>query len=217
MGLRLAFCRSMVLTLAFAAGGCATSAGEPAKDFLTPAIARAYLPLEGTAYLVLEAHGAAVVIAPGIAATDAHNANLVDSGRVIGASTDYDLLFFRTERKDAPPQGEPQAGESVIAYGQGKDGELRMAGGIVRWTDAPVLPRCAGCGMQHAFAFEAGAGKGFSGGPVVDARDGRLVGIVFGFKDGDARSHARLMYAYDMRRVFAELDAVRKRALEAEH
>lgn len=217
MGLRLAFCRSMVLILAFAAGGCATSAGEPAKGFLTPAIARAYLPLEGTAYLVLEAHGAAVVIAPGIAATDAHNANLVDSGWVIGVSTDYDLLFFRTERQDAPPQGEPQAGESVIAYGQGTGGELRMAGGTVRWTDAPVLPRCAGCGMQHAFAFEAGAGKGFSGGPVVDARDGRLVGIVFGFKDDAGQSHARLMYAYGMRRVFAELDAVRKKAPEAEH
>lgn len=217
MGWRRAFCRSIVLALAFAAGGCATSAGEPAKGFLTPGIAAAYLPLDGTAYLILEAHGAAVVIAPGVAVTNAHNANLVDSERVIGVSTDDDLLFFRTEQRDVPPDGEPQAGESVIAYGQGKDGELRMAVGTVRWTDAPVLPRCAGCGVQHAFAFEASAGKGFSGGPVVDARNGRLIGIVFGFRDGAPQTHERLMYAYGMGRVFAELAAVRKKALAEGH
>ena len=40
--------------------------------------------------------GAAVVIAPGIAVTNAHNANLVDPGSVIGAARQSDLMFFRT-------------------------------------------------------------------------------------------------------------------------
>ena len=64
------------------------------------------------------------------------------------------------------------------------------------------------CGVQHAFTFEADAGPGFSGGPVVDATDGRLVGIVFGFQD--EKDGGRLMYAYDMDRVAKELAIVEK-------
>jgi hypothetical protein len=44
---------------------------------------------------------------------------------------------------------------------------------------------------------------GFSGGPVVDASDGRILGIVFGYND--LHDGSRLMYAYDMDRVGAEL------------
>ena len=80
------------------------------------------------------------------------------------------------------------------------------------WAAAPVLPRCQGCGVQHAFAFTADAGRGFSGGPVVDAHTGRMVGIVFGFRDHAPGFHGRLMYAYDMRLVMAELSAVRHAA-----
>ncbi len=194
--------------------GCGTfgSSGLPAPGFVTPAIARAYLPLDGTAYWVLEGRGAGMVIAPGVAVTNAHNANLVDEADVIGTSSDYDLLFFRTARQVPPPQALPWVGESVIAYGQGGDGALRMARGVVRWTDAPVVARCEGCGMQHAFAFEADAGPGFSGGPVADARSGLMIGIVFGFRDNAPETHGRLMYAYDMRLVMAELSAVRHAA-----
>jgi hypothetical protein len=194
--------------------GCGTfeSWGQPARGFLTPAIARAYLPLEGTAYWVLTGRGAGMVIAPGVAVTNAHNANLVDGTDVIGTSSDYDLLFFRTARQVPPPQALPWAGEKVIAYGQGEDGTLRMARGVVRWTDAPVVPRCKGCGVQPAFAFEADAGPGFSGGPVVDAASGLIIGIVFGFRDDAPETHGRLMYAYDMRLVTAELSAVRHAA-----
>ena len=74
-----------------------------------------------------------------------------------------------------------------------------------RRTGAAALPGT--CAVQHAFVFEAKGGKGFSGGPVVDAKTGRLLGIVFGFRDGidDHTPGHRLMYAYDMNRVFAEL------------
>ena len=210
--------RALMLAIGFAPVlalfGCSTfeTWGQPAKGFLTPAIARAYLPLEGSAYWVLEGRGAGMVIAPGIAVTNAHNANLVDSQEVIGTSSDYDLLFFRTAKQIPPPQALPWAGEQVIAYGEGRDGTLRMARGVVRWTDAPVVARCKGCGVQHAFAFEADAGPGFSGGPVVDARSGLMIGIVFGFRDDSPETHGRLMYAYDMRLVMAELSAVRHAA-----
>ena len=206
------------LLLAMMLGGCAgPPPGLPADGFLTPQIGQAYLPLKGAAYVVLEGVGAAVVIAPGIAVTNAHNANLVGSGDVIGVSTDYDLLFFRTERRAALPEGEPRAGERVIAYGHGIDDELRMAEGRVRWTDAPVLPRCQTCAVQHAFVFAAQGGKGFSGGPVVDLKTGRLVGIVFGFRDGvdDKTPADRLMYAYDMKRVREELALARRQKTPA--
>jgi hypothetical protein len=81
-----------------------------------------------------------------------------------------------------------------------------MAEGKVRFTDAEVFPRCRSCGVQHAFAFEADGGEGFSGGPVADAKTGKLVGITFGFRNGldDCTPSERLMYAYDMKRVAEE-------------
>ena len=73
-----------------------------------------------------------MMIQPGIAVTNAHNANLLDPKSVIGVRQDYDLMFFRTA-KSAEPQSAPVVmGESVVAYGQGSDGELRVAHGVVR-------------------------------------------------------------------------------------
>ena len=66
---------------------------------------------------------------------------------------------------------------------------------------------CAGCTAPAYFTFAGNAGPGFSGGPVLDAA-GRLVGITFGYKD---EGHERLIYAYDMSRVQAELSALQKR------
>jgi S1-C subfamily serine protease len=187
--------------------GCAPqSAGEPAGGFINATVASAYLPLDGSADLVLEAHGAATIVAPGIAATNAHNANLVASGEIVGTSIDYDLLFFR--RPGAVPSAirHPSVGESVIAYGQGAKGELREARGVVRDLAVPVEAQCANCPIQKVFTFAAPAGEGFSGGPVVDASDGRILGIVFGYND--MKDGSRLIYAYDMDRVAAELAKV---------
>ena len=191
-----------VIFLLFAVYGCASPSGAPATAIAQPEIALAYLPLHGRVHLGLDsADGAAVVIAPGIAVTNAHNANLLDPKSVIGTRRDYDLLFFRTPKAVSPPTAAPAIGQSVTAYGQGANRELRVAHGVVR-----EIKDCSGCTAPAYFVFAGNAGPGFSGGPVLDG-SGRLVGITFGYKD---EGRQRLIYAYDMSRVQAELSALRK-------
>lgn len=187
--------------LSLIVAGCATSSGAPAPAITQPEIAAAYLPLHARIHLGLDtADGAAVVIAPHVAVTNAHNANLLNPQSVIGTRQDYDLLFFRTARTAAPETAPVNVGESVIAYGQGGNRELRIAHGVVRHIE-----HCAGCTAPAWFNFAGNAGPGFSGGPVLDSA-GRLIGITFGYKD---EGHERLIYAYDMARVRAELAALR--------
>jgi hypothetical protein len=186
-----------VIFILLALCGCAGSSGVPATAIAQPEIAAAYLPLYGRVHLGLDsANGAAVVIAPGIAVTNAHNGNLLDRKNVIGTRRDYDLLFFRTSRSAVPPTAAPVIGQRVTAYGQGSDRELRVAHGVVR-----EIKQCSGCTAPAYFVFAGNAGPGFSGGPVLDA-SGRLIGITFGYKD---EGRQRLIYAYDMSRVRAEL------------
>jgi len=183
--------------------GCVTSSGTPAARIAEGDIAAAYLPLRKRVHLGIDSdNGAAVVIAPGIAVTNAHNRNLVDAASVLGARRDYDLLFFRTGRQSAPITAQPVAGGAVTAYGQGVDGELRTARGVIR-----QIKTSPGATIPDWFTFAGNAGPGFSGGPVLDA-SGRLVGITFGYKDS---GRERLIYAYDMARVRAELSALPKR------
>jgi hypothetical protein len=193
-----------LIPLVLLAAGCAGSSGLPATAIAEPEIAAAYLPLHARVHLGIDsADGAAMVIAPGIAVTNAHNANLLDPKRVMGVRQDYDLLFFRTPRNVSPPTAAPIIGESVTAYGQGERRALRIAHGVVR-----EIKLCAGCAAPAYFVFAGNAGPGFSGGPVLD-RAGRLVGITFGYKD---QGRERLIYAYDMSRVRAELSALEKGA-----
>ena len=138
-----------------------------------------------------------MVIAPGIAVTNQHNDEMVDARLVIGAATLSDLLFFRVQTSAAPPRAQPVVGGRVTAYGQGADGELRIAHGVVH-----DIATEAGFAIARWFTFEGDAGPGFSGGPVVDAQ-GHLIGITFAYKDEGGK---RLIYAYDMARVQAELD-----------
>lgn len=140
-----------------------------------------------------------MVIAPGVAVTNGHNRNLVPPDRVIGEARDYDLLFFRDPRSAQVAMAEPQPGSTVQAYGQGVNGDLRVAHGVVR-----AVQTCSGCAVPAYFVFAGDAGPGFSGGPVLDSA-GRLIGIVFGYKNEGSE---RLIYAYPIARVRAELSAL---------
>jgi len=192
----------VLIPLLLSVAGCATSSGLPAGAIAEPEIAAAYLALHARVHLGIDtADGAAVVIAPGIAVTNAHNANLLEPRSVIGIRQDYDLLFFRTPRNASPQTAAPVIGQSVTAYGQGEDRELRIAHGVVQ-----EIKQCAGCTAPAYFVFAGNAGPGFSGGPVLD-RSGMLVGITFGYKD---QGRERLIYAYDMSRVRTELSALEK-------
>jgi len=146
------------------------------------------------------------VLGGGVAVSVAHAEKLVPSKLLIGVSRDYDLLFFRTERDQAVlARDVPRIGEKVVAYAHYEDAPYR-AEGVVTALDAPVLPRCEGCAVQTAFVFEGNAGPGYSGGPVLDAASGKLIGIVFGYLDQP--SGPRRIYAYPLSRVLAELKAV---------
>jgi hypothetical protein len=203
--------RLCLAVLVLALAGCASPSGEPASGFASPKIAGAYIPLEGPVYLIFEGDAAAVSLGGNIAVTSAHNANLLDTKSVIGKSVNYDILFFHTGKATVElPTAEPRVGQRVIAYGQGKGGALRKAEGVITRLDAPVEALCGKCEVQSAFTFEGNAGPGFSGGPVLDANGDKLLGIVFGYVD-EVPGKKRVMYAYTMDRVFAELDEISRK------
>ena len=193
---------SAFLFLAFCLTGCANPSGQPAQRIAEPGIAAAFMPLLGHVHLGLDrAAGVAMVIQPGIAVTNAHNANLVAPENVIGTATLSDLMYFRAGSVPPPATAAPVIGAAVIAYGEDLDGQLRIAHGkVVEITMTP------GYATSPYFIFQGDAGPGFSGGPVVDAA-GKLIGITFGYKD---EGRKRLIYAYDMARVRAEFSGLPK-------
>jgi len=192
----------VLLVLLPVLAGCTTSSGIPAADIPETDIAGAYIPLH-RGNVLSHADGAAVAVAPGIAVTNGHNRNLVDPAAVIGEAKDYDLLFFRDDHTAATEASEPKVGEVVSAFGQGADGDLRLAHGVVK-----TIQLCAGCSAPAYFTFAGDAGPGFSGGQVLDG-GGKLIGITFGYKD---EGKLRLIYAYPMDRVRAELSVIRAEA-----
>jgi S1-C subfamily serine protease len=155
--------------------------------------------------VVLEHWGAGVVVAPYVAATNSHNFNLVEPDAVLAVSRDYDLLFFRTDKEEPAPTADPRPGQAIVAYGQGANKDLREAEGTIRATDVRVAARCGRCREQKAISYDAAAGPGFSGGPLVDAKTGAVVGLTFGYRDIRGVNAGRRMFAYDMDTVLAEM------------
>jgi hypothetical protein len=205
------FWRIVVGVAAALAASC-TSA-ERSIAFITPELNDAYIPLYAGTLIGTSRFAAAVVVAPNIAVTNDHNLNLLTEDVVLARSPAYDLLFFRTERTHAAMITRPRIGQTVIAYGQDGRTGRREARGIVRQLDARAEALCEGCPERPTITYDAEAGEGFSGGPVVDVETGGVVGITVGYLDGAAENGGRRMYAMDigfvldeMRRLMRETD-----------
>lgn len=181
----------------------------PLAGPLGPDLGYAYIPLKRTAFLVKEVDAGGVALGNGVAVTAAHAEEMIPAEMVIGVSRDYDLMFFRTDRtKTVLGNDAPRLGQRIISYAHYEDG-LYKAEGVVTSLDAPVKPRCDACVVQSSFAFDGNAGPGYSGGPVLDAESGRLIGIVFGYLDKP--DGGRTIYAYPMSRVYEELARIREK------
>ncbi len=167
-----------------------------------------YIPLKQPVLFVSEWDAGAVVLGGGVAVTAAHASHMLDKAAIIGTSTDYDLAFFHTKRRaPAFALGVPKIGERVVSYAHYEDTPYR-AEGVVTALDAPVKAQCSTCAVQSAFTFLGNAGPGYSGGPVLDAKSGKLLGIVFGYVDNP--DHTRTIYAYPMQRIWEELKKIRQ-------
>ncbi|MDR3528038.1 MAG: S1C family serine protease [Rhizomicrobium sp.] len=194
------------LALLVLLSGCVVRSGVPVDGALTPALAYAYIPLKTTSPLYPESDAGGVALGGGIAVSVAHAKKYLPPALLIGISRDCDLMFFHTDRTQAVLEKDvPHVGEKVIAYAQ-YEGVPYRAEGTVTALGAAVLPRCESCVAQTAFVFEGNAGPGYSGGPVLDAATGKLLGIVFGYLDPP--QGPRLIYAYPLSRVDAELKVV---------
>jgi hypothetical protein len=185
-------------------GGC-SSTGVRSNAFITPELSESYIPLYMGTRLGSSRFAAAIVLAPNVAVTNDHNYNLLSPETVLARSPAYDLLFFRTEKTRAVAVTTPKVGQTVIAYGQNGQRQRREARGIVRQLDALAFAVCEGCPERPTITYDAQAGEGFSGGPVVDVATGGVVGITVGYLDGAAEDGGRRMYAMDIDFVMAEM------------
>jgi len=195
--------RGLTLALSLAVLVACATAQDP-QGSIGARLKDSYIPLYKSSFLTGHYAGA-LVVAPHIAVTNDHNANLIPDNIILAHSRDYDLLFFRTDHQTVPPMGSLYVGQGVIAYGQNGRTRLNEAKGVVRSLDTYLPERCQGCPVQRAMAYDAEGGEGFSGGPVVDAASGALLGITFGFENGKAEGGGRRMYAYDMDLVMSEM------------
>lgn len=194
---------ALVLAAALLAGCSSTPMRSIA--FVTPELSDAYIPLYMGTVIGSSKFAAAVVVAPNVAVTNDHNLNLLSGEMVLARSPAYDLLFFRTDRTRVPLIASPMVGQTVIAYGQNGKTRRREAKGVVRQLDARAIALCADCPERPTITYDAEAGEGFSGGPVVDVASGAVIGITVGYLDGAAEDGGRRMYAMDMNFVMAEM------------
>ena len=113
-------------------------------------------------------------IAPNIAVTNDHNLNLLSPRHGAGTLAGLRPSVLPHRARAAPLQiTSPQVGQTVIAYGQ--DGQSRRREAQRHRARARCARSCASatdCPEQPTITFDAEAGEGFSGGPVVDATIG---------------------------------------------
>jgi len=183
------------------------ASGYSSNGFINANLEIAYIALSAPDGMFLQRWGAATVVAPGIAVTNAHNSELVPAENILGVSREYDLLYFLTERMEVPSVVSPELNQAVISYGHGPGSTLREARGEIESLTRLAPPRCPDCAPQHTVMFRAVGGEGFSGGPVADATTGEILGVVFGFRDIDIDgTRAREMYAYSSSVIFDEMN-----------
>lgn len=203
----VALVRPFVLFFAvlLSAAVTACASGTRSEGFRDPAMGQSYIGLPNPNRVL--AGGAGIVVAPNIAVTNAHNANLLDAADILAVSDRYDLLFYRTERTVAVAQtAEPALGLAVIAYGQGADNELREATGVIEYIE-PSYEECPACGPGTAFVYRASAGPGFSGGPVTEAQTGAVLGVTFAYIDSPIEEgNPRLMLVHSMAQIRSEME-----------
>jgi len=200
---RFLFVCGFVIFLAAGLSACAE--GAHSERFVDPALAGSYISLEHKEGLMGNAIGAAIVVSPNIAVTNSHNANLILEGDILARSSDYDLLFFRTALTRPVTIAEPRMGQQVVAYGNGGGNERREARGFIVAL-AAIPHNCPNCPAGTGFAYRAPGGPGFSGGPVVEAESGAVLGLTFAYIDGALESgEPRRMLAYTMAQIRAEM------------
>jgi hypothetical protein len=184
------------------------------KMSVTPAqpspqtLAGAYIPVRDNIFAVVTGNGMGVAFADGVAVTTAANAGALAAGMVVGKSDEFGLLFFPSQKYlTEAPMAESYAGEKVTAYGQGAGIALRMLDGTVIAPECSFVPgiTISGCSAKTTFMFEGDASAGFVGGPVIDAKTGRLVGIVSAYAQVGGR---HLVYATRVSVIRAELDKI---------
>jgi hypothetical protein len=185
--------------------GCASAPKTVAPSPPPAPLSGTYVPLRGNVYVVFVGSGAGVVLADSMAVTRVENVAALDPKTIVGKSADFDLLLFAAEKTLVDvPTAEPFAGEAVVAYGQG-GGALRMASGSISALEVPAA-LCGKCHAKSAFAFESNtAGAGFVGGPVLDAKSGRLAGMVFATAENNGR---HMIYAFRSSLVRTEIDTI---------
>lgn len=168
--------------------------------------------------------GSAVVIEPGLAVTNAH---VVKAGpfhayaakgevaaMVLALSRRLDLALLRVPEDlgEAIALGQACKGDAVWAMGTTTGRIPPTVAGRVENPDAHAFVEATRDAVWGGLMYAAGAGPGYSGGPVVDG-GGRLVGITEGvfthFFDGlgEARlARDPMMFAYRSQDVLDEVD-----------
>lgn len=108
---------------------------------------------------------------------------------IIGSDIKADIALIRAERLGVAPlklgvAGEPEQGDEVVAFGSPLGLENTVTTGIISAVGRSLTIERRN--MQNLLQITAPIAPGSSGGPLVDRRDGRVIGITTAGIDGRA-------------------------------